>query len=238
MEKESKYKEEDKEEAKFLSSVKSKTGTLLSCLSIGFCLGFMVIVLPIPVCSYNPTVLDDLKREVTFFDLSSGSVEVMILYVGSFFFMYGYASFLIVRGRWRRLTEAKLFFALFFVVTACLSVAVLYTCCDSYEIPQSQFKNAPIKYEAGFYLFAAGAIVMAICMTSFMGFLDSLAKGRMSLEDLKWKKASGSVQNTVNKQEVFTFAEKMEELNKLKNEGLITEEEFTQKKEELLKNYR
>ena len=107
--------------------------------------------------------------------------------------------------------------------------------CVFYEIPESEFSGLETKMEAGFYLYTIGCAIFAITFLFFSLTLRNLALGKISMEEIALgkKKKEKEVQKDGS-----SLAEKLKELQKLKDEGLITEAEFLAKKEELLEEYK
>lgn len=107
--------------------------------------------------------------------------------------------------------------------------------CVFYEIPESEFSGLETKMEAGFYLYTIGCVIFAIAFFVFSLALRNLALGKISMEKIALGKEKK--EKEVQK-DGSSLAEKLKELQKLKDEGLITEAEFLAKKEELLEEYK
>lgn len=107
--------------------------------------------------------------------------------------------------------------------------------CVFYEIPEQKFAGLETQTEAGFYLFAIGGAIFSVAFLIFSLALKNLATGKITMENITLFKER-SAKETRNAENTL-LTDKLKELQELRNSGLITEQEFNDKKEELLKNY-
>lgn len=121
-----------------------------------------------------------------------------------------------------------------FLVFAAVSLILVIAACVFYEIPEEKWQHLELKMEVGFYLFCVGMILFACSASFFCLLLKNLAKDRISLQTLSLSQNTTDKNNTPNQ----TLSDKLTELQKLKEQNILTEEEYSEKKEELLKQFK
>lgn len=225
-------KSDNNNEMAFLLGFKSRTGVLWTVTAVG--MFFTMISLFCPFCSYNPTVIDDLKRNVGLFGLSLLSIPALLCWVGALI-MCLLCVLSLSKPNWREKPKKYAVFPVLAVVFLVVSVIVLAVACIFYEIPEESFGGLETKLEAGFYLFAVGSLITATAFSIFSLGLKNLACGKISTENIALGKQKKGEE--IQKDD-SSLAEKLKELQKLKDEGLITESEFLTKREEMLEKYK
>ncbi len=218
-----------KEEARFLLGFKSKTGILYSLIAVGLLL--CAISFFLPMCSYNPTVIDSLKKTVNIFSLSLLSIPALLLWVAALVLIL-LANVALTKGTWRTKFNRFMLYPILAFVFLALACILLGVACALYEIPEQEFWGLPIRLEAGFYLFVVGSMLACALCLLFALALMPVAKGQRTLADLALKKDAPAAA-----QPASTLTEKLNELTALREKGLITAEEYEEKREALLKAY-
>lgn len=230
MNKDKTNKEKNTKEMQFLLGVKSYAGIIFYISVIGMILALIGTFCP--MCSYNPTVVDEFKRTVKIADLSFVGIISLVFFVTAIVIALFVVNSL-TKKDWRehkkKYTVCAVF-ALLFVLIAIISLAVA---CIFYRIPESEFDYLETKEEAGFYLFAAGSGIFAVAFFFYCSVLKRIADGKVQLDAiaLGGKKPNEEAQKN-------SLTEKLSELQKMKDSGMITEEEYNSKKDELLKNFK
>ena len=221
---------ENKEEMKLLISPKTRTGILC----IGSVLGLLLMLIGIicPMCSYNPTVIDEFKRTVSYADLSYIIILSSLCLCGAIVFM-ALTFFSISKCNWREKTKKTITFAVISAILTFIGFLVVTFACVFYEIPEADFAGLEIDMESGFYLLAIGCALMMIFTLVFALVLNNLANGKMTMENIILFKTSPK-----EVKQIDTLTDKLNELQKLKESGIISDDEYTVKKEELLKNFK
>lgn len=230
--KEEKSEEKNLEEMKYLTGFKSYAG-IISFVSI---LGMILSLIGVfcPICSYNPTSIDELKQTVSFFDLSFvATIGLLFLVVA--FAMAVYVVSTLSKKDWRNHTKRYTVCAVLAVLFVLASVVCLTVACVFYRIPQKELDYLETKEEAGYYLFLIGGVLFSVTFLIYCFVLKNIARGKIQLEQIAVGK---KMQNEKSNIAENTLSEKLTELQKMKEEGLITDEEYKYKKEELLKNYK
>ncbi len=230
-------KSTNQKEMQQLISPKNCTGIALCIAIVG--LFIMCIGLFCPFCSYNPTILDATKRNVGVNDLSPVMILIMSLFTigavlwGSTIFMSFIKKFKADKN-WKENTKRYIVVGVFICLFIFIAVIVAAAACVFYEIPESSFNHLETTPEIGFWLFSLGGLLSAIAYLTFAILIHFSAIGKINIEKLalaKTKKPENHSQTSL------TLAEKLKELQGLKESGVITEEEYQVKKEDLLKNY-
>ena len=222
----------NQKEMAFLLGFKSLSGIISSVASIGMLLSAFAPFCPF--CSYNPTVIDDLKRNVMLTDLSKLTLLALLFWVAAIVTCL-FCILSLNKQNWREKPKQYVVFPILVCVFLLISYIIMAVACVFYEIPESEFSGLETKMEAGFYLYTIGCAIFAITFFFFSLTLRNLALGKISMEEIALgkKKKEKEVQKDGS-----SLAEKLKELQKLKDEGLITEAEFLAKKEELLEEYK
>ena len=221
-------KSDNEKEMLFLISYKSHTGLILYVAIFGLLL--MVVSLLCPFCSYNPTVLDELKRNVKFFDLSYIVIlATTLLIVASILAVLCIMS--LSKSDWRAKIKKFTVYPIIAILCVIVAVGIVAYACIFYKIPESKFDYLETQMEIGFYLFTIGSLMFSLAFFVFSFGLKNLANGKTTIEKLTLIK-KGQINN-----EDSTLTEKLTELQKLKDDGMITDEEYKTKKEDLLKKF-
>lgn len=225
------FSEEQKKEMKFLTSLKSSTGWLLSCSMLSIVL--TVIGLFCPIYYYNPTVLEELKRKIYLSDLGLLGTLIDLFSLGIFVF---FCLSFIKLPSWRKGIKKLQIYAAICEIFALATLIAVAAGSFSYEIPEEPFAYLELKLSVGGYFILLGTVMSAsmLCCVAYM--LKRITRGQSSIEDLAVNEKSKIKDNT-QKEEDNSLTKKLNELKKLKDENIITEEEFNAKKEELLNKY-
>ncbi len=226
-------KSDNNKEMAFLLGFRSRTGILWTVTVAGMLL--TAIALFCPFCSYNPTVIDDLKRTVGLFDLSLLTVPALLCWVGAL------ATCLLCvqslsKSNWREKPKKYAIFPVLVFIFLIVSTILLAVACIFYEIPENSFVGLETKPEAGFYLFAVGSLIAAAAFLIFCLGLKNLACGKISPENIALGKQKNNGRES--QQSEPNLQKKLEELQTLKESGLITEQEFYEKREDLLREFK
>ena len=204
------------------------------------------ISLMIPFCSYNPTILDETKRKVSFTDLSSIKWISIFLLLSSMVIimlnLFAFAKNFKNDTDWRKRSGRRIVLAIVVVILLCAAAAITPDLCDSYEIPEDRFSGLKIEWETGLYLYIFGIALLAAGYLTFAVGLRLLATGKIKFERFANVKkikvdSNSAVASAATETAPVSLTAKLNELQKLKDDGIITEEEYSAKKEELLKNY-
>lgn len=166
----------------FLITFKSYSGIANIISAIGILL--IVIGFCCPVGSYNPTVMDEFKRNVKFDDLSIFGLLGVIAFMVVAVVMTAIVSSILRKPDWR--TKAKRFFMLSIiaVVSIFVSFIILTIAVVFYEIPEAEFDYLDLENEAGYYLYLAGSIIYAAAFFLYCNILQRVAKGQLKLRDI------------------------------------------------------
>ena len=223
-------KTDNQKEMLFLIGHKSLTG-LINYVGI---LGILLIVIGLfcPFCSYNPSILDETKRMVKYTDLSYLIIASSLLLVAAIVIYFCVINTL-SKSEWRSKTKRYLVLPVLTLVLVIVSIAIVSYACIFYRIPESKFDYLETEMEAGFYLFVIGGLLFSLAFLFFSLALRNLASGKTTIEKISINKNSQEKNNSENS----TLTEKLEELQKLRDSNLITEEEYQLKKEEILKTF-
>lgn len=116
-----------------------------------------------------------------------------------------------------------------------ISVLIIETQSTSYKIPEESFQDLEIKQSSGFYLIAIGGLILAASFAGFSALVYELAKGKVDMDDIIWVNKNNSSKEINTKS---SLSDKLNELQTLKETGVITEEEYLSKKEELLREFK
>ena len=137
---------------------------------------------------------------------------------------------------WRERAKKYSVYPILSIIFVLISVIFIAVACVFYEIPEQDFSYLEKQTEAGLYLFVIGNVIFSVAFLIFSLALKNLAAGKISMEDITLfkEKSAKETRQTEN----ALLSDKLKELHDLRNSGLITEQEFDDKKEELLKNYK
>lgn len=226
-------KENNQKEMAFLIGYKSRTGILFYIMLLGMLL--TIIAFLCPFCSYNPTVIDELKKTVGIFELSPMFSTVSLLFWASAIVLSTFCVSSLAKPDWRERTRKYSVYPILSIIFIVVSVIFMSVACVFYEIPEQKFAGLETQTEAGFYLFAIGGVIFSVAFLIFSLALRNLATGKITMENITLfqEKSVMEIRQTDN----TLLTDKLKELQELRNSGLITEQEFNDKKEELLKNY-
>lgn len=228
----------NEEESKFLVfSCRSITGILYLLAALGNIL--MLIGTICPFFSYNPTVIDDFKRTVSFYETGWLTTLALIIWAISFV-LFALMYFVIAKANWK--SKFGKITGICIGHCVALAIAVILILIESivYEIPEEAFAYLVVNLGSGAYLFIVGAcLAFFFCIVFYLFIRDYVKTGKNKEALTIGRRAPGGVSSEKRNSETATktLEEKLRELQKLKNDGLLSEEEFEVKKEELLKEY-
>lgn len=222
--------EQEKEELKKLTGIKTYPG-LLSTLS-GFGIVLALIGVFCPFFSYNPTIVDDLKRTVGFLELPFlAMVGLLFLFIALFLSIFesAWVTKYIKEPKAKNYGRNMIIHSVVTVIFALLSLILVQISALFYKIPESSFETLPLKDDAGSVLYYTGVILFCIADLAKSILLKSAMTGKTDIDKLAIGK-----QSDTKKDEGQTL-QQLSEWKKLLDEGVITQEEYDAKKTELLK---
>lgn len=222
------------EELKSLCSFKTYSGLLGYANYLGLLL--IIIGLLCPYCYYNSTILDITKQVVHFWDLSFIYVAVTIICI---LFAFGLSEIVKYLTNWRTRKKFYIISTIVVVLLICIAYIVQTIGCVFYEIPNQELSMLVIEFDAGFYLYTVGSCIFMLTNTFFIYFLIKVINGKTTIEVLTFVKDGNTIKEdkTTQTNEDVTLTEKLEELKNLKDNGIITEDEYQTKKANLLDNF-
>lgn len=227
-------KENNRKEMAILIGYKSRTGILFYVMIFGMLLS--IISFLCPFCSYNPTVIDEFKQTVGIFELSPLFSIIFLLFWAAALMLCMFCVSSLAKPDWRERAKKYSVYPILSIIFVLISIIFIAVACVFYEIPEQDFSYLETQTEAGFYLFVIGNVIFSVAFLIFSLALKNLAAGKISMEDITLfkEKSAKETRQTEN----ALLSDKLKELHDLRNSGLITEQEFDDKKEELLKNYK
>ena len=225
-----KVSEEKKQEILFLLNWKNRTGMIMYSILLGVIL--IIVGLICPMCSYNPTKLDITKVSVYINELPL-YVLIGVAIVAIVFLLPLITVVLIAKDEWRTKTKKYIFISAVSIVLSIIAVGIFAVACTFYE-PES-FSLEP-DLDVGYYLISIGTMWMSAMFLWFCIELKRVADEKIKLEDLVVIKNKNGEQHETAKN--TTLTQKLEELKNLKDNGMITDNEYEEKKKELMENYK
>lgn len=230
--------EEQKEEFQVYFGFKSKLGIfwIVQCVfALLAVIGFLC-----PLFSYNLTKLDALKETVSLMDVPVAIVGLVFLVVAIVLTMVTVTLFqkAIVGGTQAALAKKLTGIAVGVGVSVLLSIVAVCVAYVLYDVPSSEHAYIELDFEAGFYLFIIGSALFFLLDLLYMAVARNLLSGKIGREQLllfKKKENEEAEKSECGKKE-RTLEEKLTELKRLRDAGILSEEEFEAKKRELLNN--
>lgn len=204
-------------------------------------LGVLLIVIGAlcPICNYNPTVFDETRRDVFLQDLSYITIIADVLLTAaiiiSFVCLESFIKTYSLGQNWKVKAKKYCILAGLVFIFVLISVLIIETECNSYKIPEESFQDLEIKQSSGFYLIAVGGLILAVSFASFSALVYELAKGKVDIDDIIWGNKINSSKGINTKS---SLSDKLNELQTLKETGVITEEEYLSKREEILREFK
>lgn len=218
-----------------------RTKSYIGIIDMLATLGVLLIVIGVlcPICNYNPTVFDETRRDVFLQDLSYITVIAEVLLVAaiiiSFVCCESFIKTYSTGKDWKVKARKYCILAGLVFIFVLISVLIIETQCTSYKIPEESFQDLEIKQSSGFYLIAIGGLILAASFAGFSALVYELAKGKVDMDDIIWVNKNNSSKEINTKS---SLSDKLNELQTLKETGVITEEEYLSKKEELLREFK
>jgi len=226
-----KMTEEQKEEFQMFFGFKSKLGIfwILQCVvALLAVIGFLC-----PLFSYNETKIDALKETVSLTDVPIAIGGLAFLFIAIVLTMLIVMVFqrAISQGTQAKLNTKLIGFTVGIGVSLFLSVIMVCVAYILYDVPSSDYVE--LDFAAGFYLFVIGSAVYFLLNLLFTAVARNVLNGKTKREQVLFGTKKG---NTNNQTKERTTEEKLNELKRLRDTGVLTEEEFETKKKELLDN--
>lgn len=224
--------EKNVKEMQFLAGFKSYAGIIFYISVIGMILALIGTFCP--MCSYNPTIFDESKRVVKLIDLSFVGIIGLIFFVSAIVIAL-YVVNSLTKKDWRERKKKYTVCAVLVLIFILLSFTIITIACTFYRIPEQEFDYLEVKEETGYYLYVIGSFIFSLAFFFYCVVLKKIAEGKVELEAIAIgkKKVDGKIDSTSN-----SLSEKLLELQKMKDFGIITEDEYYLKKEELLRNFK
>lgn len=213
-----------------LLSFRSVNGLLLYLAD--FFLLLAIIGLFCPFVSYNPTVFDETSRTVSLFGLSWPGVLAALLFAGEAVCLF-VSVMLLVQAEWR--SKQKTFTLLQVCSVLCAVACVIFSCVAYllYEIPEEEFSYLELQIGAGMYLMLIGAVGAAAASLGFFFLLKKIIQKGLPADAFRLGGKAAEPEKSAN----ASLEKKLRELASLRDQGLIGEDEYSEKKKELLGKY-
>lgn len=227
--------EQEKEQLKQLTGIKTYPGVLSLISLTGILLALIGCLCPF--FSYNPTVVDDFKRTIGLFDLTSTALIValigLLFLFATLFLLFFDTTCLtkyIKEPEGKSYGKRMIVRTVSAVIFALLSLILVQLSALFYEIPESSFEELPLESDAGSILYYIGVCLFCCAALIRAMILKNVMDGKTEPEKLGFgkKQPSPAQQNERSPQQ-------LSEWKKLLDEGAITQEEYDAKKEEFLK---
>ena len=191
-----------------------------------------------PFFSYNPTNIDDLKRTVSLFELSSSALAValigLLLLVVAILIRGPQTSMLMkyVQDPEKRPIGKRLMTAsVLIVVLALLSLLLVQISSVFYVIPESDFLWLQLESDAGSILYYIGIFLFAAFNLASCFLWKRCTDGTVTLEALTFAGRKAGAEKAGEE----SLPAQLATWKKLLDDGTITQEEYDRKKEELLR---
>lgn len=220
------------EQKKFIKEHYQAPNTAFGIASMVGAVGLLLAIIGLlcPVFSYNPTVVDELKRTVSLSDLPDYALLslVFIILPCPALMLHPYVA---VGENAGRSGKIILLLSVAEVIIVSIGIIVLEVSAIGYEIPEEEFWYLTLDNDAGAIMYIIGCILFCV-VTLFSGLLYMLClSGKFELEKTVVFKKRGNAKAEpapVSKQESLAA------WKKILDEGAITQEEYESKKREIL----
>ena len=185
-----------------------------------------------PFVSYNPTVFDETNRTVSLFGMSWAGVLAGLFLVGEAVCLF-VSVMLLCKADWR--AKQKTFTVLEVCAVLCAALCVIFSAVAYllYEIPEEEFAHLELHIGAGMYLVLIGALGAAAALLGFFVLLKKIIQKGLPADALRLGGKTPKPETGAN----ASLEEKLRGLVRLREQGLIGEEEFQEKKKELLEKH-
>ena len=220
------------EQKKFIKEHYQAPNTAFGIASMVGTIGVLLAIIGLfcPVFSYNPTVVDELKRTVSLFDLPGYALLSFVFIILPFIATLFHPSVAVGENAGRS-GKIILLLSVAEMIVVFIGIIVLEVSAIGYEVPEDEFMFLTLNNDAGAIMYIIGCILFCVA-TLFSGLLYMLClNGKFELEKtVVFNKRGGAKAEPAP-------ASKQEGLaawKKLLDEGAITQEEYERKKREIL----
>lgn len=228
-----------------------KFNSIPCIIRIASLIGFLLLIIGFfcPLGGYNPTVFDETEIIIDFFDFSFSSqffigttliISVALYIIGNEILIHKIQ----VGGNYKSESNICVAFSIINFVLGMVLIVGLFWGLSSYKIPNEDVFFIEIYEKFGFFLIIIGYFIENLLNMLYYFLIHQVAYGKIPIERLYVNRVENvnekmvQIDQDLTNNSINSLTSKLKEIQQLKDNGLITEEDYISKKEDLLKSYK